>query len=207
MPIYLTQGGQFDTPLATTTDAVGEATMRVDDCAHATLDYSFSDGSGRSGQIPLTRLLANVTCAASGDNGNAATSYLLSGTWADSSNSGQGLVMDFNPPQGVLFAAWYTFATTGGQASGSAGQRWYTLQALLPADPSTLDDIGIYTTTGGVFDQAATTSTDEVGRASLVFHTCSTATLSYTFTAGDAAGISGALDLARIGPAPTDCAL
>jgi plastocyanin len=207
MPIYLTQGGQFDTPLATATTPVGEATIHFDNCTSGKLDYSFTDGSGRSGQIPLTRLLQNVTCSPTGDNGNAAASYLLSGAWADPGNSGQGLVFDFNPPQDVFFAAWYTFASTAGQSSGPGGQRWYTLQALLPANPSTLEDIGIYDSTGGLFDLPAVTSTDQVGTATLVFHTCSSATLTYAFNAGANAGISGALELARVGPAPSGCTL
>ncbi|GAA0723557.1 hypothetical protein [Dokdonella soli] len=166
MPIYLTDGGAFDSAQVTTTAPVGQATLAFSDCMHGTLQYSFSDGSGRSGDIPLSRLLANVTCAPAGDNGNSAADYLLSGAWADPRNSGQGLVFDWNPVQDVLFAAWYTFAADAGPGSGAAGQRWYTLQAVPVPGATTVNDIGIYETTGGVFDHAATIMTAPVGNAS-----------------------------------------
>ena len=207
LPIYDTTGGQFDTAQATTTTPIGQATLTLSDCMHGMLNYTFSDGSGRSGAIPLTRLLSNVTCGSNGNNGTAGMNYLLSGAWADLATSGQGLLFDINPVQGVLFAAWFTFFANATPASGPGGQHWYTLQALVAPSTSSLTNIGIYDTTGGVFDQAATTMTAQVGTASLVFHSCSSATLDYNFTAGPNAGRNGTLNLARITPPPTGCAL
>ncbi|GAA0708845.1 hypothetical protein GCM10009105_08770 [Dokdonella soli] len=207
MPIYLTQGGRFASSLATTTAPVGQATIQFSDCTHGSLNYTFSDGSGRSGTIPLSRLDSNVTCGQTGNNGSAASDYLLAGAWADIGTSGQGLVLDINPLQNLLFAGWYTFATNAGQGSGAAGQNWYTLQAIFTPGSTSSTNIGIYNTTGGVFNQAATTSTVPVGSASLVFHSCNSATLSYAFTAGANAGASGSLNLSRIGPMPAGCTL
>jgi hypothetical protein len=34
---------------------VGQATLQFSDCKSATLNYNFTDGSGRSGTVPLTR--------------------------------------------------------------------------------------------------------------------------------------------------------
>ncbi|MFI4969866.1 MAG: hypothetical protein ACHP7D_06650, partial [Lysobacterales bacterium] len=207
MPIYLTDGGAFDSAQATTTAPVGAVELQFADCMHGALDYSFSDGSGRSGSIPLTRLLANVSCAPQGDNGADASSYLLSGIWADPANSGQGLLFDLNPPQNVLFAAWYTFVAGANTDSVPSGQRWYTLQAILPASAASISDIGVYESSGGVFDHAAVTRTQAVGHASLVFHDCASATLDYAFSAGANAGRSGRLDLARLGATPAGCHL
>lgn len=207
MPIYLTDGGELNSSQPTTTTPVGTATIAFSDCMHGALNYSFSDGSGRVGMIPLDRLLVNTTCGQTGDNGDAASDYLLSGAWADPHNSGQGLVFDVNPPQSVLFAAWYTFAHDATQSSGPGGQRWYTLQAAVIPGTTTLNGIGIYDTTGGLFDRPAGTSTLPVGSADLVFHDCGTATLSYSFTSGENAGRSGTLDLARVGPTPAGCTL
>ena len=51
---------------------VGSVTLTFADCATATMTYAFSDGSGRSGTIPLVRLTPNVTCSAAGTSaGNA----------------------------------------------------------------------------------------------------------------------------------------
>ncbi len=207
MPVYLTEGGEFDSSQATTTAPVGQATVRFSDCTHGSLDYSFSDGSGRTGTIPLARLLQNVTCSTSAGNGAAAGPYLLSGAWADLGNSGQGLVFDVNPPQNVLFAAWYTFNHDATPNAGPGGQHWYTLQSALTPGSNMLNGIGIFDTSGGVFDHAAATTTVPVGSADLVFHDCASATLTYDFTAGANAGRSGTLDLSRIGPAPPGCSL
>jgi plastocyanin len=206
MPIYQTQGGAFDTSQATSTAPVGQAVMHFDDCTHGSLAYTFSDGSGRSGTIPLARLLANVNCTTDGTN-TGGGAYLRSGAWADLGTSGQGLVMDINPPQSVFFAAWYTFLANAGQNAGVTSQHWYTLQAAIPATFSALNDVGIYESTGGVFDQHATTATAPVGSADITWQSCSLATMAYTFTAGPHAGLSGTLDLTRLGPVPAGCSL
>jgi len=205
MPIYRTEGGRFDTSQATTTTAVGVATMHFDDCTHGSLDYAFSDGSDRAGSIPLTRLLANVECSAAGGTTTTSASYRLTGIWADPGNDGQGLVIDIDPLQHVLFAAWYTYTSNAAAGSDERQQRWYTLQALLPNDATQASNFGIYESTGGVFDHSATTKTTQVGTASIVLHGCSSATLNYRFTSGSNGRRNGTLDLARIGHPPSGC--
>ena len=207
MPIYVTTGGTFNSAIATTTTKVGVATLQFSDCTHGSLDYTFSDGSGRRGNIPLSRLSTNVTCSPQGDSGAPTSDYLLSGGWANVGPSGQGFVFDINPVQNILFAAWYTFAHDAPPNTGAANQRWYTLQASFVPGISALDGIGIFETSGGVFNTSSTTTTTQVGRADLVFHSCSTATLSYTFFAGTNRGQSGTVALSRIAPAPAACGL
>ncbi|HLJ74054.1 MAG TPA: hypothetical protein VKU62_05680, partial [Thermoanaerobaculia bacterium] len=65
----------------------------------------------------------------------------------------------------------------------------------------------IYQTTGGVFDTPtpASQQTTQVGSGTIVFRSCTSATLNYTFTGGSASGMSGAIDLSRVGPAPAGC--
>lgn len=62
IPIYLTQGGVFNAAASTTTTAVGQSTLTFTDCNHGVLSYTFTDGSGNSGTIPLTRFLPDDTC-------------------------------------------------------------------------------------------------------------------------------------------------
>lgn len=206
LPIYDTLGGAFDSSQATTTSPVGEAILRLDDCSHGSLAYAFTDGSGRNGTIPIARLLADVNCSADGSNAGGGD-YLRSGAWADLGNSGQGLVLDINPLQGVFFGAWYTFLHDAGIGAGAAGQHWYTLQAVGPTGFTTLNGIGIYESSGGVFDAHATTTTTLVGSADISWHDCSSATMTYAFTAGPNAGLAGTLDLARLGSVPDGCSL
>lgn len=205
--IYSSTGGRFDSPQATTTTEVGRATLAFRDCTHGTLDYAFTDGSGRSGRIPLTRLLSNTTCSPSGDSGSATVPTLLSGAWADTGNSGQGLVFDMNAADDVVFAGWYTYAPDAAAGSGASGQRWYTLQATFQPGTSTPNGVGVYESTGGTFNAPANTQTTQVGTASLVFNSCASATLKYTFTGGASSGKNGTLELARVGATPSGCHL
>ena len=157
--------------------------------------------------MPPTRIDSNVTCGNGGDSGAAGSNYLLSGAWADPATEGQGLVFDINPPQQNLFAAWYTYAADAAPGGGPPAQRWYTLQAIIAPGASSVADIGIYDTTGGVFERPTPVTTRPVGTASLVFHSCTSATLAYHFTSGANSGLDGTLDLARIGPTPAGCQL
>jgi hypothetical protein len=206
LPIYRTHGGAFDSAQPTATDEVGVATIRFDDCSHGSLAYVFGDGSGRRGVIPIGRLLQNVNCTSAADNA-AAARHLLSGAWADLGNSGQGFVFDISPPQGVFFAAWYTFKAGAAVDAGAQGQRWYTLQAVFAPGFTTLANVGIYESRNGAFDKPAETTTVQVGRADITFHSCSSATMDYEFVAGEQAGVSGRLELQRLGPVAGNCAL
>ncbi|HVT33778.1 MAG TPA: S53 family peptidase [Rhodanobacteraceae bacterium] len=206
MPIYISEGGNFDAPPAVGVTPVGEATFAFADCTHGTLSYVFTDGSQRNGEIPLARLGANVACTPSGDDAGSG-SYLLSGTWYDTATGGQGFLFDINPVQRSVFIAWYTYATDGEATGGGASQRWYTLQGGYTPGRATIDDIPIYATTGGVFDDPHAVTTSAVGTASLDFHSCSATTLSYRFTSGENAGRSGTIALSRTTQAPASCGL
>jgi hypothetical protein len=207
LAIATSYGGNFDALPAVPGSVVGSATLRFDDCSSGALTYNFTDGSGRSGTIPLIRLIANVSCLPGGDNGNLAQDYLLSGNWFESATGGQGLIFDVNPIQNFLFAAWYTFATNGQQVGGPPSQRWYTLQTGdWVAGTTALDGIGIYTANGGEFDRPTPVTAERVGTANIAFSDCNTLSLAYTFTSGDNQGRSGTMHLTRVGPTPADCA-
>ncbi|MEO5623288.1 MAG: S53 family peptidase [Dokdonella sp.] len=207
LPIYATLGGRFDASQNPTTTSVGQATLTFSDCTHGTLGYTFSDGSGRSGSIPLTRLTTNPDCSQDGHSSVFDPDSALSGAWYKSSTSGQGFVFDLSPVQNVLFGAWYTFAPNAAPSAGAGGQRWYTLQAPLGADARTTDNIGIFASSDGVFDNPASVHTVQVGSARLVFTTCTTATLTYHFSSGENAGRSGSIDLTRLLAPLPECSL
>jgi pseudomonalisin len=204
----VSEGGNFNAPPIIDASLVGEATLTLSDCSTGTLTYQFSDGSGRSGTIPLKRLTPNERCAPAGDNGGAPTDYLLSGTWYDPQTSGQGFVFDINPTISLLFAAWYTFKPNGEQIGGTESQDWYTLQTPSFTNGTTsLAGIPIIQTTGGVFDNSTPVSTTQVGSANITVQSCSAMTLTYHFTAGQNNGLSGTLNLQRLGPVPDGCSL
>lgn len=203
--IYAGYGGNFAAPPTVAPTHVGTATLRFPDCQSAVLTYKFDDG--RSGTIPLLRLTANVTCGTSGDNGAAASSYLLSGSWFDPATSGQGLVFDVNPLQNVFFAGWYTYAPNGEQTGGPASERWYVIQAPIATGATSIANAPVYTASGGVFNESIAPTATQVGTANVTFASCNSATLTYTFTSGDNSGKSGTVNLVRPGPAPAGCSL
>jgi len=200
-------GGNFNAPPVVGANVVGSATLLFASCTDALLTYDFSDGSGRRGSIPLIRIDANVACTAQGAT-PAASDFLLSGAWFSPATGGQGFYFDINPLQNLLFAGWYTYLPNGAQAGGAASERWFTLQtaAFVPGTKS-LDNIGIYSTSGGAFNVGGGVSTQQVGTAKVTYTSCSAMTLSYTFTAGANQGLSGTIDMQPVGPVPEGCSL
>ena len=205
LTIYRNTGGNFNAPPVTTAQAVGTATLSFDTCSSGQLVYAFTDGTGRTGTIPLTRLTQNVTCSTTSTYPTNAD-FALSGNWfGGAATSGQGFTIEVNPNSGALFAAWYTYMPNG-TAAGAAGQRWYTAQAAFTPGLRTMP-VTIYETTGGVFDTPTPPGqkTVPVGTGTMAFQSCSAATFSYNFTGGSSSGLSGTITLSRVGPVPPGC--
>jgi hypothetical protein len=202
--IFQNVGGNFDAPPVTNGVAVGSGTLSFDSCTSGSLSYTFTDGSGRSGVIPITRIAPNVTCAV-GAAPPTNADFALSGNWFDAATSGQGFVFEVNPLSPIVFFAWYTYAPSG-QAAGPAGQRWFTGSAAYTVG-SRMIPLTLFETTGGVFDTATPPSqtNNPVGTATVSFMSCSTAQLQFNFTAGSNAGQAGMINLTRVGPAPAGC--
>ena len=205
--IFRNTGGNFNAAPMTQPSIVGTGTLSFADCSSATLAYSFSDGSGHTGSIALTRLTPNVTCTV-GTAPATNADFALSGNWFDAATSGQGFVVDVNPVSPAVFLTWYSYAPAG-QALGAAGQRWFVGLLKPYVVGSRSFTLPLFETTGGVFDQPtnpAPTST-QVGTATLTFASCTSAQLSFNFTGGSSGGRSGTVSLARVGPVPPGCTL
>ena len=211
LQVFDVEGGNLNAPPALgPLGSLGSATLQFSDCNTGSLIYAFTDtdGSARKGTIPLVRLTPNVTCTPLGDSAVPASSYLLSGNWYNPQSSGQGFMFDFNPSINTLFAAWYTFLFHGQQLGGPASQNWFTLQAgNFAPGTTTLGDIPIVETFGGVFDDPTQTTSFQAGTASITLHSCNAMTLSYEFKAGENKGVTGSVDLQRVGPVPAGCSL
>ena len=209
LDIFANDGGNLNAPPALSDgSSLGRATITFSDCNTGTLTYQFTDGSGRSGTIPMVRIAPNVTCGSSGDNGTAPSDYLLSGSWYNPATSGQGLIFDINPSVNNLFAAWYTFKPNGQQIGGGASQDWYTLYTNeFKPGMTSIQNVGIYENSGGVFDSAPSTASAPVGTANVAFQSCGAMTVNYTFTSGENKGQHGTLNLTRAGPTPQGCGL
>ncbi len=188
----------------TTSTAVGTGKLAFTACDTGSLDYAFTDGSGRSGTIPLTRITPNVTCVTGSAAATTNPDFALSGNWFDPATSGQGFAFEMNPLAPVLFATWYTYALAG--TTDASGQRWLTGQAAyVPGARSS--DLTLYQTTEGVFDQVTNPApvTAPVGTATVVFASCASAQLRFNLAGGSSAGKSGTISLVRVGPMPPGC--
>ena len=200
--IFQNVGGNFNATPVTQATQVGTGTLTFADCSNATLSYAFTDGTGRTGSIALTRLTPNVTCTV-GTAPATNADFALSGNWFDVSTAGQGFVFDVNPVSPAVFLTWYTYAPAA-QMLGAAGQRWFV--GLLK--PYTVGShsvtLPLFETTGGVFDQATlpAPASVQVGTATVTFASCTSAQVSFNFTSGSSAGRSGAISLVRVGPFP-----
>ena len=208
LTIYTGTGGNFAAGPVVSAAAVGQATLQFTDCSHGILRYNFTDGTNRKGFIGLTRLTGNATCTASGDSGPAAGGYQYSGSWYNPDTSGQGLVLTVDPTPSagpMLFGGWFTYAPNGQQIGGGASQSWFALQAAQAGQGNTYT-ANIYSGSGGAFmDPSSKVTTTNVGTASVVFPSCTTMSVTYNFTAGINQGLSGTMNLVRLGAAPPGC--
>ncbi len=205
LTVYQNTGGNFNAPPATSAQAVGAAMLSFDTCSSGQLSYAFTDGTGRAGTIPLTRLTQNVTCSTATPHPTNAD-FALSGNWfGGAATSGQGFTAEVNPNSGAFFAAWYTYMPNG-SAAGAAGQRWYTAQGSFTSGLRSIP-VTIYETTGGIFDTPTPPGqkTVAVGSGTMAFQSCAAATFSYTFNGGSSNGLSGTIPLSRVGPVPPGC--
>jgi hypothetical protein len=205
LTIYQNTGGNFDAPPVTMAQVVGTATLSFDTCTSGQLAYNFTDGTGRSGMMPLTRLTQNVTCSTTMPYPTNAD-FAHSGNWYGGAvTSGQGFTAEVNPISGAFFSAWYTYMPNGTTA-GAAGQRWYTAQGAFTPGMRSIP-VTIYETTGGMFDTPTPPGqkTVPVGTGTMAFQSCTAATFSYNFSGGTSAGLSSTINLIRVGPVPPGC--
>ena len=167
--------------------------MSFDTCSSGQLSYAFTDGTGRTGSIPLTRLLPNVTCSVATPHPTNAD-FALSGSWyAGAATSGQGFTAEVDPNINAFLLSWFTYMPNGANA-GAAGQRWYTAQGAFTPGLRTIP-VQIYETKGGAFDTSTPTgqNTVLVGTGTMAFQSCGAATFGFNFTGGSSIGSSGTM--------------
>ncbi len=181
---------------------VGSATITFTSCTEATVDYRFDAANGgRQGRMALRRLLRDASCDSGARVANASPSFTSSGAWYEPRTAGQGLFLELNPRENLLFGAWYTYAPTG-----TADHRWFTLQMPgVSALSRDLRDVPVFETTGGRLGVGGSTSIRRVGTADLRFDSCTRAVLNYRFTVGEFNGQSGSIPLSRVADPPAEC--
>lgn len=129
----------------------------------------------------------------------------IAGAWWSPYANGEGIAFDWLPASRTLFGAWFTYSTAGGNEPSEL--RWYTLQANGVGIGARELTLPILETIGGNFAAGPPVSPRQVGSATLAFHDCSKATLTYAFDAGHNDARSGTISLSRLSPATQPCVL
>ena len=102
-----------------------------------------------------------------------------------------------------MFLVWYTYSQ-----DVPTLHYWYTGQANYVPGSNALPVV-LYATQWSGWpweDSGAIGKSRQVGAATLTFHSCKAASLTYGFTSGAHVGWSGTIALSRIEPAPSHCA-
>jgi len=128
----------------------------------------------------------------------------VNGAWYNRDTPGQGMLMEAypydpdnpnNPDRPLLFAAWFTWDTTSPDAGetaviGDPNHRWLTAQGRYDGDSATLP---VRVTRGGLFDDPAAVSGENVGILNIQFTQCNAALVDY-----EVDGISGSFPLEKV---------
>jgi hypothetical protein len=147
LTIYQNTGGNFNAPPTTAANAVGTATLSFDSCASGRLSYTFTDGTGRTGSMPLSRLTLNMTCSTTSARPTNAD-FGFSGNWYDPATSGPGDHRRGTQFEGALPGLVHLRAQRSWRRSGRTA--WYTAEqttALVPGARTI--PVQLYETTGG----------------------------------------------------------
>ena len=143
-------------------------------------DHSLTarDDQGPLGGTSDQPLIQSVVAATAFD----ANQFALTGSWFNAATAGQGLTVEVYPDfvssgKGLLAGGWFTYDTSG-------NQRWLFLQGSMSSTHGATIDVGIYASSGGIFDAPPATSAVNYGSGLLTFYDCSHATLAFTFIDG-----------------------
>lgn len=121
----------------------------------------------------------------------------IAGTWVNPNNLGQGFLFDVDMTSSFMFVAWFTYDTPASnqQKLGVPTQRWLTMQGNFQGNVANLQ---VFQTSGGVFNQPTTTTTTQVGTATLTFTSCTQGSLNFVLTEP---ALTGTIPLSKALPA------
>ncbi len=120
------------------------------------------------------------------------------GTYYDPATTGQGIMVDINADASQLFLSWFTFAPIDESVGKSAvtDQRWLTAQGSIDGPVTTLE---LYSSSGGVFNEAVAPSSQLVGTVTIEFPNCRSVKLGYFIDQGIGEfPLAGVLNLQRL---------
>lgn len=152
-----------------------------------------SGGSPGTGQLnqPAGLLFINPENFLNGPDINVG----MNGAWADVSTPGQGMFLDVLDTEGLLFLSWFTYETDQDIAPNPQAdtQRW--MVAVGPIDGNSAK-VQVSSVTGGTFNGPDEVTEIPVGKATIVFQSCTKAVFDYELDSG----FSREIHLSRVLP-------
>jgi plastocyanin len=118
----------------------------------------------------------------------------IAGAWYNEATPGQGILFDVRPDDSFIFGAIFTYETGTTGKLGAPEHRWLTVQGNYTGDTA---QVPIFLTSGGVFNDPATTTTAPVGTATIRFDSCASASMGYQL---DDSQLQGTIPLTRVIP-------
>lgn len=200
--VVVAEDGSFKSGLLQNSGAIGET---------ATYSHTFNE----PGEVPYTDALHRlayeraqlqplVTVKGEAVSTGMDINFGHGGSWYNSAENGQGFSLEvvpdsaaLTPGSGQLVAYWFTFAK--GAPGGASKLRWF--EGLGPIDgPDAM--LAVYQVSGGVFDDPAQTTTEQIGTAVAHFDSCTEGAFSYSLDLnGDGTEeSSGDIAITRITP-------
>lgn len=151
--------------------------------------------SGPGGNINFS-MNARITVEAAGPT--FAINQGIAGAWFEPATSGQGMLIDVEPVNRIMFIAWFTYVAPGAEAPkvGGTDSRWLVAQGNYQGANAPLQ---LFSVNGGRFDTppGAAQVTSPAGTLTLDFTDCSNATANYVITEGNR---TGSIPLQRVIP-------
>lgn len=209
LQLVRSRGGQLDAGAPALVDVVGSLSVKFDSCSSARAAYAVRlDGIDYEGEIPLTRLSPDVTCARFRDTGATALALLPvppaagglqyghGGSWYDASRPGQGILVESDPARAQLLLSWFTYDYSDPRPDGSAPVLWLSGIGTIQGASSVAT---LYLSLGASFDQPAppVQAPRAVGTLRFTAQSCTAATAQFELTLPDAGTRTGTIALSR----------
>jgi plastocyanin len=119
----------------------------------------------------------------------------ISGAWFNPDTSGSGILFDIRETDNFLFAAWFTYDIEAPAKFGSSDNRWFSAQGNYVNGLA--DSIGLFQSSGGIFDNSHSVLTEQIGNITFDFSDCGNGTVTYSITADQ---LTGTFPIIRVIP-------
>jgi hypothetical protein len=146
---------------------------------------------------PIAVLILLIHCVSLWAQQGTPINAGMAGSWANPEIPGQGIFTDIDPSSRTVFMAWFTYGDTPVDAEsviGAPSNRWYVAVGEY-SEGSNSVELALSETDGGIFDNPAPVTEEDIGQINLSFLSCSEVEMEFDFDNG---GPQGQIELTRL---------